>query len=65
MQLLERRHDAVSELPREAAGPGGGASDAVREAGASLFRATDDAIDRSLSGDSLAFLHHTRQEGGE
>jgi len=66
MQVRERREE-VSQ-PRQGPGSGdptGGDLDAVRQAGESLFQAADDAIKRALSGDSLAFLQATQQEGGQ
>ena len=66
MQSLERHHDTTAQLrgPTGGGSPGGGAND-VRQAGELLFRAADDAIERALSGDSLAFLEATQQDGGQ
>ena len=45
--------------------PVGETADQPREAGDTLFEAADEAIKRALSGDSLKFLHATKQEGGQ
>ncbi len=66
--LLRERHNDLLDTGRQgppAGGPSGHSLDQVRQAGESLLRATDDAIERALSGDSLAFLEATRQEGGQ
>ena len=66
MQSLERRHDTTTQLRSETAGgPSSGGADGIRQAGEQLFQAADDAIERALSGDSLAFLEATQQDGGQ
>ncbi len=39
--------------------------DQLRQAGESHLQAAEEAIDRALAGDSLAFLHATQQDGGQ
>jgi len=65
--LLRDRQNEPATQPQGGApsGPGAGNLDRVREVGQSLFQAADDAIDRALSGDSLAFLQATHQDGGQ
>jgi len=46
-------------------GPAPGSLNELRLAGEALLDAADDAIERTLSGDSEAFLSSNRQEGGE
>jgi hypothetical protein len=66
MPLRERENQAITELHGPPPGaPAGGNLEGIRQAGESLFRAADDAIHRALSGDSLAFLQATEQEGGQ
>ncbi len=67
MLLRERHPDLFDAGPQgpTAGGPAGHGLDRVREAGESLLRAADQAIERALSGDSLAFLDVVRQDGGE
>lgn len=45
--------------------PGGSNLDALRRVGEELFRENDEAIRRALSGDALATLELTRQDGGQ
>ncbi len=45
--------------------PGGQNLDALRRVGEELFRENDEAIRRALSGDALATLELTRQDGGQ
>jgi len=45
--------------------PPGGQLDAIRQTGERLLAAADDVIQRTLSGDSTAFLRASRQEGGQ
>jgi hypothetical protein len=62
----ERRMDRAEEahayggLP-----PTAGALDGVRQTGERLLAAADDAIRRTLSGDSEEFMRASRQEGGQ
>ena len=68
--MLERQHNhpALSEpvqLAPSSGGAGGESLDQFREAGESLLRAADDAVQRALTGDSHAFLEATRQDGGQ
>ena len=66
--LLHELHNELLEAGRQgppAGGPAGHSLDRVREAGESLLHAADQAIERALSGDSLAFLEATRQDGGQ
>lgn len=66
MRFRERYNEPREHLQGPPSGnPDGGNLDSVRQAGEQLFQAADDAINRALSGDSLAFLHATRQEGGQ
>ena len=64
--LLRERHNETLETGRQGP-PAGGPSnlDQMRQVGESLFQAADQAIDRALSGDALAFLNATQQHGGE
>ena len=67
MEQLQRRHDIrASGLP----GPGDGGTPTadlrpLREQAQSLVAASRDAVNRSLSRDSEAFLRAMRQEGGQ
>ena len=62
----ERRMDRAEEAhPYEGAPPTAGALDGVRQAGERLLAAADDAIRRTLSGDSEEFMRASRQEGGQ
>jgi hypothetical protein len=67
MLLHEHRSEVFAAGPQGsvAGGPSGHGLDRVREAGESLLHAADQAIQRALSGDSLAFLEATRQDGGQ
>ena len=67
MLLHERRSEDFAAGPQGpiAGGPSGHGLDGLREAGESILRQADQAIERALSGDSLAFLEATRQDGGE
>ncbi len=56
-----RRHEADHSNQAFA----GGDLERIRQAGAELLAAADEAIDRALSGDSEAFLAANRQQGGE
>jgi len=55
------------ERTRPAPGGAGGGADVaeLRRSGESHVEAGLDAINRALSGNSLAFLNSTRQQGGE
>jgi hypothetical protein len=48
-----------------ASGPAPGSLSALRQTGEAMLDAADDVIERTLSGDSEAFLSANRQEGGE
>ena len=64
--LLHERHNETSDAARQGPPPGGPANlDQLRQAGESLLQAAEQAIDRALAGDSLAFLRSTRQDGGQ
>jgi hypothetical protein len=65
MLLHERRNEA-SDTTRQAP-PAGGPSnlEQMRQRGESLLQAADQAIAQALSGDALAFLNATQQEGGQ
>ena len=66
MRFRERHNEPRDQRQGPPSGnPDGGDLDRVRQAGEQRFRAADDAINRALSGDSLAFLQATRQEGGQ
>jgi len=67
MDTRERRHQAREWAPAPAgANDEGGAGLAeAREAAERFLRAGDQALDRALSADSLAFLNASRQEGGQ
>ena len=66
MLLRERQNESLAQAGSGAPGvPGAGNLDRLRQTGESLFRAADEAIDRALSGDSVAFLRATQQEGGQ
>jgi hypothetical protein len=62
----ERRIHPAEE-PRASAGtpPSGGSLDGVRRSGERLLAAADEAIRRTLSGDSEGFVRASRQEGGQ
>jgi hypothetical protein len=49
----------------EAAAEGGGSLESLRAQGERLLAASDEAIDRALSGDSEAFHRANRQHGGQ
>jgi hypothetical protein len=67
--MLQHQHQ--NELPEvvrqspSAGAPTAHGLDRLRAAGESLLQAADQAIARALSGDSLAFLESTRQDGGQ
>jgi hypothetical protein len=66
--LLQQRHSELLNIGRQnppSGSPSGHSLDQMRQAGESLLQAADQAIDRALAGDSLAFLHATRQDGGQ
>lgn len=67
MDQRERTHQDTTPLPAPA--PAGGAPEtdlnAIRQAGAAMLAAADEAISRVLSGDSPAFNASVRQEGGQ
>jgi hypothetical protein len=65
MLTYERERESVRN--QQVPGGGSGVEDLanLREEGEALFQAGDDAINRALAGDSLAFLRATRQEGGQ
>jgi len=66
--MLFREHQQEPAVQLQGGAPGApraGDLQGVREAGEALFRAADDAIERALSGDSLAFLQATQQDGGQ
>jgi hypothetical protein len=66
MLFRELRNESPAQA--ESGTPGGPETanlDQLRQAGESLFRAADEAINRALSGDSVAFLRATQQEGGQ
>ena len=66
MLLHERHNDEVSDAGRQGPPPGGPSNlDEMRQTGESLLQAADQAIERALAGDSMAFLHATRQDGGQ
>ena len=66
MLLRERRNESVVETGSGGPDrPGTATLDRLRQTGQSLIRAADEAIDRALSGNSLAFLQATQQEGGQ
>ncbi len=64
MKLRERRDiESANRIPT--AGSPGVGLDNVRQAGADLLAAGDEAIRRALSGDSEKFLEANRQHGGQ
>lgn len=66
MLFHQRSHETPQR--REGGSPAGAGAtnlENVRRAGEALYRAADNAIQRALTGDSLAFLHATEQEGGQ
>jgi len=66
MKLHERHNEPSAHVQGPPSGnPDGGNLERVRQAGEHFFQAADDAIHRALSGNSLAFLQATRQEGGQ
>ena len=52
-------------LPAPPGFSGGDTLSALRQAGEQMLAAADDAIRRTLSGDSPAFVRASRQEGGQ
>jgi hypothetical protein len=65
MLTRQRQNESIQNLQAPSDNPASENLDSLREAGESFFQAGDDAINRALSGDSLAFLSATRQEGGQ
>ena len=66
--LQHHRQNESSDAVRQIPPPGGSAGqnrNRLREAGESFLQAADQAVERALSGNSLAFLEATRQEGGQ
>jgi hypothetical protein len=66
---MNQRERTDRETPAPAAaGPSGNPSaglNSIRQSGAAMLSAADDAISRVLSGDSQAFNNAARQEGGQ
>lgn len=61
-----RHHDNDhAERPIATGGDGGPDPAELRERGAALLAAADDAISRALSRNSAEFLAQNRQEGGQ
>jgi hypothetical protein len=65
MEARERRRDEQRTGGEPVDGPTPDSLDELRAAGEAFLAAGDAAIRRALSGDSEAFLHATRQRGGE
>jgi hypothetical protein len=65
MLTRQRQNESVQNLQTPPDNSANENLNSLREAGESLFQAGDDAINRALAGDSLAFLSSTRQEGGQ
>ncbi len=64
--LLHERRNETSDAARQGPPPVGSANvDQLRQAGESHLQAAEEAIDRVLAGDSLAFLRSTQQDGGQ
>ncbi len=59
------RYGQTYHGPGAAETPGGGGLRDARNTAENLFREGDDIIERSLSGDSMAFLRASRQQGGQ
>jgi len=66
MDLLQRHAQTQPQAGGLPGGdPGSEGLDALRQAGEELFRENDEVVRRALSGDALAILETTRQEGGQ
>ena len=67
MNVHERRPDVRVQGGPDQPDVGGDANalDAARAAGERFLRAGDEAIERTLSGNSEAFLRSSLQEGGQ
>lgn len=67
MGTIERKRDHRDhQAPAHAGGPGPSVDRAaLREEGSRLLDVGNDIIERTLSGDSEAFLRASRQEGGQ
>ena len=65
MQFHERHNEPWDHHRDPSGRPSGDNLNRIRRAGERLFEAGNDAISRTLSGDSLAFLNATQQEGGQ
>lgn len=65
MDSRERTREGRRRAPDAAPEPLGRSTAGLRQAGADLLAAADEAINRALSGDSEAFLSANRQEGGQ
>lgn len=67
MRLFQRARDEREGEPQEPQpeNPSGGNLEQLRLAGEELLAAGADAISRTLSGDSEAFLASTKQQGGQ
>ncbi len=65
MRSRERQNDPSDHHRDPSGGPSGENLDRIRQAGERLFEAGNDAISRTLSGNSLEFLNATQQEGGQ
>jgi hypothetical protein len=64
MKLRHQTDDAIAD-PVAADGDDGPDHTELRERGAALLAAADEAISRALSRDSAEFLAQNRQAGGE
>ncbi len=66
MDLLQRHGQTQAQaVGPPGSDPAGQNLDTLRQAGEELFRENDEAIRRALSGDALATLELTRQDGGQ
>ena len=65
MRLFDRQRDEAGSEQAQRPERDGARLEELRLAGEELLAAGADAIDRTLSGDSEAFLASTKQEGGQ
>ena len=65
MRFLNREQEERQQEQPTPENPSGGALNQLRLAGEELLAAGQDAISRTLSSDSEAFLEATKQQGGQ
>jgi hypothetical protein len=65
MSIRERLNDEQNRQAESSCPEGGGNLESLRASGQEFLTAGSDAISRALSGDSVAFLEASEQQGGQ